>query len=309
MSFQQQVTSLHNDIKPFLGQLNTFDAIASRGGPLKPLPGGVYKINKAMIRDYQNQTYSKHAANLGAILANKLSKEFSVPAYIVDPVSVDEMIPKAKISGVPTIERKSRSHALNIKFCVYKASTENNIPIEKSNFIVAHLGGGFSIAAVKRGRIIDVNDALLGMGPFSIERAGALPLSGLIDLIYDNSISKEELTELLSKNSGLKGYLGTNNFKEIEKRLNEKDVQLIYEAMIYQIQKEIGAMFAALNGCVDACIFTGGLAKSHRLINNLLSNLCFIDQIIIYPGSFELDALANGVYRVMSGQLNQKEYT
>jgi butyrate kinase len=147
------------------------------------------------------------------------------------------------------------------------------------------------------------------MGPFSIERAGALPLSGIIDLIYDNNISKEELIELLSKNSGLKGYLGTNNFKEIEKRLNEKDVQLIYEAMIYQVQKEIGAMFAALNGNVDACIITGGLAKSNRLINNLLSNLHFIDQIIIYPGSFELDALANGVYRTMSGELKQKEYT
>ena len=263
-----------------------------------------------MLSDYQSCKYANHASNLGTLIADKLVDEFDVPAYTVDPVTTDNFIDIARISGVSGIERKSRSHALNINYCVRKSADELSIDINNSNFIVSHLGGGFSIAAVKNGRIIDVNDALLGLGPFSIERAGALPISGILDTIYNSGQSRQDIEKLFSKESGLKSYLGTNQFEEIERRIinGDKKATLIVNAMVYQIVKEIGGLHASFAGTTSALIFTGGLANSKLLIKILKKYLDFIQPQIVYPGSFELEALSSGVLRVLTGKEESKEY-
>lgn len=298
----------HRIILDRLGPSPTLNVIAARGGPLKPLSGGTYAINKAMLQDYLHETYSSHASNLGALIAHEISQITHAPAFIVDPVTTDEFIPESRISGVPGIERKSRSHALNIKFCARKTASTLGIQSNQSRFIVAHLGSGFSIAAVRHLQIIDVNDALLGMGPFSIQRAGALPLAGILDLIYHDKKSRKECEHILSKESGLAGYVGTYNFKDIEQQLDDPKIHLIYSAMIHQISKEIGAMFAVLDGNVNGLIFTGGLAHSSKLMNDIQTKVAFAHPIFIYPGSFELKALVQGVIPICMEHETPKEY-
>ncbi len=299
-----------NSIKSYLNSITNLDAIATRGGPLKPLPGGTYKINDKMLAAYKSAKFANHASNLGALIADKISKQFNVPGYIVDPVTTDELIDIARISGVPTIERKSRSHALNIKYCTRQAAAEMSIDISKTKFIIAHLGSGFSIAAVKGGKIIDVNDALLGMGPFSIERAGSLPISGILDETFLGGKSRQDVEQLFSYNSGLNAYLGTNQFQEIEHKIanGDKKSLLIVDAMLYQIAKEIGGLHSTFCGETTALIISGGLANSNYLINKLKKYLNFIQPIIVYPGSFELEALNQGVLRILRQQDQAKEY-
>ena len=259
---------------------------------------------------YESCKYSNHASNLAALIAAKLSDQFDVPAFIVDPITTDEFIDVARISGVPGIERKSRSHALNIKYCASKAASEIGIVLSYTKFIVAHLGSGFSIAAVDGGKIIDVNDALLGMGPFSIQRAGSLPISGILDEIFTNGKGRVETEQLFSQESGLKGYLGTNQFQEIEKRIANGDEKaaLIVDAMVYQISKEIGGLHAGFSGNTSAVILTGGLANSTLLIEKLNKYLSFIQPLIVYPGSYELAALSHGVLHILKGIDTAKEY-
>ena len=247
---------------------------------------------------------------MAALIADKLSQQFDVPSFIVDPVTTDEFIDIARISGVPGIERKSRSHALNIKYCVRKTALEIKIDVKDTKFIVAHLGSGFSIAAVEGGEIIDVNDALLGMGPFSIQRAGSLPISGILDELFVNGKNRVEVEQLFSQESGLKGYLGTNQFQELEERIkdgNEK-AKMIVDAMTYQITKEIGGLHAAFSGKTNALILTGGLANSNYLIKKLNEYLSFIQPHKVFPGSFELEALANGALNVLSSKDTAKDY-
>lgn len=295
-------------VKEFIQNIK-YDAVAGRGGPLQPMDGGTYRINREMLDVYRSARYANHASNLGALLADRFATAGNVPSYIVDPVSTDEFHNVARISGVPGIVRKSRSHALNIKFCYTEACRK--LALEKGNFIVAHLGGGFSIAAVEAGRIIDVNDALLGMGPFSVTRAGALPLAGMIDLVFNKKYNEKDLTDLLSQNSGLKGYLGTGNFKTVEKLVGDDDKIAIeiYRALIYQVSKEIGALYAVFGGHVTGIVITGGLAYSEMLVSDLKKYIGFIENILVFPGSFELQALAAGVNGVLSGTVQEKTYT
>ncbi|MBU0529403.1 butyrate kinase [bacterium] len=299
-----------DSLKSFFNKITKLDAIAARGGPLKPLSGGVYHINEKMLLAYKSCKYANHASNLTALIANKLLNQFDVPAFIVDPVTTDEFIDVARISGVPGIERKSRSHALNIKYSARKAASEIGIDLADTKFIIAHLGSGFSIAAVEGGEIIDVNDALLGMGPFSVQRAGGLPISGILDKIFLDGKNKENAEQLFSQESGLKGYLGTNQFQEIEKRTKDGDKQasLIVNAMVYQIAKEIGGLHAAFSGKTSALILTGGLSNSTLLIEKLKKYLRFIQPLIVYPGSFELEALSQGVLHILNGKETAKEY-
>jgi len=293
-----------------INKITKLDAIAARGGPLEPIPGGVYQINKKMLSAYTSSKYANHASNLAALIADKISNNFDVPSFIVDPITTDEFINIAKISGVPGIERKSRSHALNIKYCAHKASSEIGVNVADTKFIVAHLGSGFSIAAVDGGKIIDVNDALLGMGPFSIERAGSLPLTGILDKIYNGGHNRKYIEKVFSKESGLKGYLGTNQFTDIELSIKkgDKKSELIVDAIVYQIVKEIGSLHATFSGETTAIIFTGGLSNSVLLINNLNKYLSFIQPHIIYAGSFELEALSSGALRVLQGKEKAKQY-
>ncbi len=297
-------------ITPYLESISQLDAITSRGGPLAPTPAGVYKINQDILESYRNQTYANHASNLGALIAESLMKQWDIPGFIVDPVTTDDMIDVARISGVPGVVRKSRSHALNIRYCAKKAAKELGISINDTRFIAAHLGSGFSIAAVSGGKIMDVNDALLGMGPFSVERAGALPIAGLLDIMEKLNYSRKEIERLLSKESGIKGYLGTQNIHEVEKEIQAGDEHalLIFRAMIYQTAKEIGSVFAALKGKVNGLILTGGVAFSQMAVEKLTEYIPFIPRRFVYPGSFELEAMSEAVLRVISNEESVKEY-
>ncbi len=299
-------------IEPHLERISTgtLAAVVGRGGPLKPLPGGTYAVNDAMITDLSSTRYANHASNLGALLAREVARRFNVPAYIVDPVTADEFESEARISGVPEVERQCRSHALNIKAAARKVAVQQGRPLPETHFVVAHLGGGISVAALRGGRIVDVNDALLGMGPFSPERAGALPLEGLLRLAFSGDYTFDSLTHKLSRESGLRGYLGTNDLAEVLRRVDSGDEQAaeVYRAMAYQIAKEIGAMAAVLEGKVDAIILTGGMARAERLCDDIADRTGFIAPVITIPGSLELEALAQGAWRVINGEETAREY-
>jgi len=296
-------------IEPYLSNISKLDVVIGRGGPLKPLKSGIYGINDEMLSDYYNQKYSKHSSNLGAILADKISRFYYCPSFIVDPVTSDDFIPEARISGIPGIERKSRSHSLNIKYCVRKAEKKLKIIPQRGKFVVAHLGSGFSIASIVNNNIIDVNDALLGMGPFSIERAGSIPLQGLLDLFFKNKLTETQLIKLFSKNSGFMGYLNTNDLRIVEEKMYLNSyVKLIYDSMIYQICKEIGSAFGVLDGVVDSLILTGGLCLSKKFTYKIKKKCKYFSNVIIFPGSFELDALVFGGINAIKNPSIVKKY-
>ncbi|MFA6304195.1 MAG: butyrate kinase [Patescibacteria group bacterium] len=277
--------------------------VVGRGGLLKPLAGGTYLVNQAMLGDLNLPTTGNHASNLGAILAYHYAQRFRVDAFVVDPVTVDEFLPFSRPSGVVWFERKSRSHALNIKYSVNRAAHEIDKPLSRTRFVVAHLGGGTSIAAVQFGRIIDVNDALAGMGPYSPERAGALPIGPLVKYVLESGATYEQLIHELTKRSGLMAYCGTSDVREVMVQIRNGNAQaaLAFGAMIYQDAKEIGAMAVALQGQLDAVIITGGLAHSHDVIQTLRPYIEHLGPIIVYPGEGELEALAAGAFRVLDG--------
>jgi len=287
-----------------------FDAVAGRGAPLKPLEGGTYSISQQMLDDVRTSRYSNHASNLGPILADYFSRKLGVPAYITDPITVDNLSDVARISGLPEIERKCRSHALNIKAVGRAVAAEMRKRLDEADFVVAHMGGGISVAALQRGRIVDVNDGLLGMGPFSPDRAGALPIGALVELCFSGKYDKKELLTTLSKKSGLMAYLGESDLREVEKMIDGDDrkATLVFDAMTYQIAKEIGAAAAALSGDVDAIILTGGMAKSRRLTDAITTHVEFIAPVNVVPGEYEMEALAEGAIRALSGEEAVKTY-
>jgi butyrate kinase len=285
-------------------------AVVGRGGPLRPLAGGTYSINQSMLDDLRSAKYSNHASNLGALIAHHLAAELTVPCYVVDPITVDEFTRLARISGLPGIERKCRSHALNIKAVSRKVASQIGKPLDQTGFSIAHMGGGLSICALDGGKIVDVNDGLLGMGPFSPERAGALPIGPLVELCFSGKYTKEELLQRLSMESGLKAYLGDADLVAIENRIDDGDneAELHYNAMLYQIAKEIGAVTAALKGGIDGVILTGGMANSKRLVETLKTYVAFLGPVFIVAGEMEMEALAQGAFRVLSGEEEPKEY-
>jgi butyrate kinase len=298
-------------LERFMDKIDLKDlaAVVGRGGLLKPLAGGVYKISPALLSDLRQCRYGNHASCLGGLLADYFGKRYNVPAWIIDPVTVDELDDVSRISGVPEIERISRCHALNIKATARKACDLNGWTIQEENFVIAHLGGGISVCALKKGLIRDVNDALLGMGPFSPERAGALPIRGLLDLAFSGNYTRKELDHYMSRECGLKGYLHTNDAREVVRRINEGDekARLIMDAMIYQIEKEIGAMTAACQFSVKAILVTGGLANCSYITDKLIKDLSLFN-VMILPGENELEAMADGGFRALNGEIPIKEY-
>ncbi len=280
-----------------------------RGGPSKPVEGGTFRVNDSMLEDLKSCKYSNHASNLGAMIADKMAKDYNISeSYIVDPVTTDNMWDKARISGVAGIERACRVHALNIKATARKIANQIGKDFFKAKFVVVHLGGGNSIAALDCGKIVDVCDGLLGMGPFSMERAGALPLRALMKLCY--SKPEDEVKNLLSKESGFKGYVGTNDFREIENKVEagDKEFVKIFEAYEYQIAKEIGAYVAALKGDIDGIIITGGCAYYKKFVENLRGYVGTFATVHSCPGENELPALAEGAFRVIDKEEAAKEY-
>ncbi|TAK56723.1 MAG: butyrate kinase [Bacteroidetes bacterium] len=284
-------------------------AVVTLGGLLRPVRGGVYRVNEPMLRDARNNLQGEHASNLGCALALDLARPYNAEAFIVDPVSVDEFEPLAYYSGHPAIRRKSLSHALNIHAVARRASAALGIPLQQSSFIVCHLGGGISIAPVRNGAIIDVNDAASD-GPFSPERTGGLPLQQFISLFFSQQYTEPELRRFVMGNGGLVAYLNTNSILTVEKRIREGDTYAkeVLQAMAYQIAKEIGAMATVLNGTIDTIALTGGSARSELLTHWIEERVGFIAPVIVFSGDDEMQALASAGFRALTGQEQIQEY-
>lgn len=285
-------------------ELASIDAVAGRGGLLKPIESGTYIVNKAMLKDLNSAMASIHASALGAIIADEIAKEIGKSAYVVDPVVVDEMDRLAKLTGMAGIERTSIFHALNQKAIARKLAEKIGKPYENSRFVVAHLGGGITVGAHRYGRVIDVNDALSGEGPFTPERSGSVPITPIIKMCFSGEYTQEEMLNKVVKKGGVQGYLGTNDMQRVEKMIGGGDefAALVLDSMAYQVSKEIGAMCAVLEGRVDAIILTGGLANSSRFTGSVKQRVDSLAPVHVYPGEDEMLALMHGVLRVLTGQ-------
>ena len=280
------------------------DAIACRGGNVRPLPGGIYLVCPKMIADMKSGIYGAHPINVGGLIAFDLGKQYNFPVLTADPPMTDELCTSARFSGVPQIARQSSFHALNQKATARKVAAGLGKSYEEVNLIVVHLGGGISVGAHKKGKIIDVNNALDGDGPFSPERAGSLPAGDLVKMCFSGEYSKEQMLKLLTGGGGLYAYLGTTNAVEIEKRIAAGDDKAseVYESMSYQIAKEIGACSTVLEGEIDAIALTGSLVYSKVLLDSLKRKISFIAPIHLNPGENEMEALADAAMRYFSNE-------
>jgi butyrate kinase len=285
-------------------ELKDLRAVVGRGGLLKPMPSGTYTVTDVMVEDLKIGVQGDHASNLGGLIAKAIADTVGVPAYIVDPVAVDEFEDVARISGMPEIKRKSLLHALNIKAIAHRVAKDKNTKVESLNLVVAHLGGGISVVPLKKGRMIDANNAN-EMGPFSPERSGGLPVGDLAKLCFSGKYKNmKELKPHLRGKSGMVAYLGTNDVREALEMIASGDekASLILDAMAYQIAKEIGAMATVLKGEVDAIVLTGGVAYADYITSRIKERVEFIAEVILKPGEDEMLALNEGVLRVEGGE-------
>lgn len=290
--------------------LESLDALVGRGGNMKPVEGGTYSINEQMLRDLEQGVMGQHPSNLGAVIVSEIAGQLGLPAYVVDPVVVDELEDIARISGIPEIERKAKDHPLNQKAAARRAAAELGREYRELNLLVAHLGGGISLGVHKKGRIADVNNVLDGDGPFSPERSGGLPVGSLVDLCFSGRYTRAEIMRKIVGSGGMVAYLGTNDVREVRRRIKAGDsyARLIYEAMAYQIAKEIGAGATVLKGQVDAIVLTGGIANDEELVGWIKERVGFIAPVKVYPGESEMKALAQGALRVLRGQEEVRIY-
>ncbi|MGB9832046.1 MAG: butyrate kinase [Caldisericum exile] len=290
--------------------LSEFACISARGGNIHPVPSGTYIVNEKMVQDMLSLKYGAHPSNLGAPIAYELARQYNIPAFIVDPVVVDEMEMVNKITGLKGILRQAKDHPLNQKAVSREVAKSLGKKYEECNFVVAHLGGGISVAAHRKGRIIDVNNALNGDGPFSPERAGDLPNVSVVEMCFSGNYTKEEILKMLAGNGGFVSHLGTNSLKEVLSRIEQGDeyAKLVYDAMVLQISKWIGIMAVVLKGEVDGIILTGGMAKSEKLVNDIKEYVKFIAPVYTVAGEFEMKALMEGALRVLRGEEEAKTY-
>ena len=283
-------------------------AVVGRGGLLAPCPSGTYRVGPEMLEDLAAERYGAHASNLGAILADRITSAVGVPAFVVDPVVVDELCPEARLSGMPEIPRRSVWHALNHKRVARRVAGRIGRRYEDANLVVAHLGGGVSVAAHRRGRAVEVNNALDGEGPFAVERSGAVPAADLLDLAERRP--GRQLRRRIAGAGGVAAYLRTNDLREVERRVAAGDAtaQAVLSAMGYQIAREIGACAATLAGRVDAVVLAGGAARCRRLTARIRRRVTFIAPVYTVPGEMEMEALADGALRVLSGEARARSY-
>lgn len=290
--------------------LTKLAAVVGRGGLLKPIVGGTYSVGEKMLEDLRVGVMGQHASNLGGILAHEIADQLNIPAFIVDPVVVDELEDIARVSGAPGLDRLSIFHALNQKAVARRGARDLQESYEDLNLIVAHLGGGISVGAHKKGRVVEVNNALDGDGPFSPERSGGLPVGQLVNLCFTGDYGPDEIKSIITGKGGLVAYLGTNDGREVVKMIGQGDkkAELIYRAMAYQVSKEIGACASVLGGKVDAIILTGGIAYDEEFISWIRESVQFIGQILVYPGEDEMIALTEGALRVLRGEEKARLY-
>ncbi|MGB9795916.1 butyrate kinase [Fervidobacterium gondwanense] len=285
-------------------KIEDLDAIAARGGILPPVEGGTYLVDENMVDYLVNRTKVQHASNLAAVIGYELASGASknIPVYITDPVSVDEMIPEARLSGIKDIERKSLSHISNMRAVGIRIAEELGKKFNELNMVIAHLGSGISVAPFEKGRMIDVNNAN-DEGPFSVERTGELPVGDVVKLAYSGEYTKDQMKRMFIGKGGLVAYLGTNDLREAF-RMAESDPKAleVIEAMAYQIAQEIGAMCVSLKEKVDAIVLTGGMAYSERFVEMIRSYIYKFGPIFVVPGEMEMEALAYGALRVLIGE-------
>lgn len=291
--------------------INDFGAIVGRGGLVKPIKSGVYNVNEKMLEDLEEGVLGQHASNLGGLIAHNIANNLpNARAFIADPVVVDEMDDVARVAGHPNFERVSIFHALNQKAIARTHCKQQNSEYENSNLIVAHMGGGVSVGAHRQGRVVDVNNALDGDGPFSPERSGSLPTGQLVKLCFSGKYTQQDIKQMIKGQGGFTAYLGTNDAYEVEKRTEsgEEKAALIQDALAYQVAKEIGSMSAALEGNVDAILLTGGIAYGKPIVDAIKKRVKHFAPTFVYPGEDEMKALAMNGLRVLNGETEALNY-
>lgn len=309
--FQYRKEMIMNELRESEIPIDGISAVVGRGGLIRPVESGVYEVNEPMLKDLREGRLGEHASNLGGLIAHDIAESLpKARAFIADPVVVDEMQEVARITGHPNFTRTSIFHALNQKAIarVHGKSIDRNY--EDLNLIIAHLGGGISVGAHKKGKVIDVNNALDGDGPFSPERSGSLPVGQLARLCFSGEYTYEEVDKMIKGKGGLVAYLNTNDAYEVELMVHKGDekAKLIQDALCYQVAKEIGAMSTVLKGEVDAIILTGGIIHNPTVVDYIRSMVRFIAPVAIYPGEDEMKALAENGLRVLKGETEALEY-
>ena len=290
--------------------IHSLNVIVGRGGMLKPISGGTYPVTDELMADLKTGVQGQHASNLGGILAREIADSIGVPSYIVDPVVVDELMPEARYSGVPELPRVSIFHALNQKAVAKRYAKETGKPYDSLNLVVVHMGGGVSVGAHRKGRVIDVFNALDGDGAFSPERAGGVPSGSLIKMCFSGEYTQAQVYKKIVGNGGFNAYLGTNDMRNVGKMVDEgnAEAKTIRDAFILQVAKDMGSMACVLEGNVDQIIITGGIAYDNDVVSALKEKAGWIAPVTVYPGEDELLALAQGALRVMNGEEKAMEY-
>jgi butyrate kinase len=300
-----------NELKDNDADLNQVEIIVGRGGLLKPVNAGVYEVNEKMVHDLKTGVEGIHHTNLGGLIAYEIARKIDAKPILADPVSVDEMDDIARVSGHSLIERKSIFHSLNQKFFARKYAKAQHKDYEQLNLIMVTVGmGGISVAAHRKGKVIDVNNAYDGDGPFSVKRTGSLPVGDLLRLAYSNKYTEDEILQILTKEGGYASYLGTGDLNEINTLMENGDEKALFisDACAYQVSKEIGAMYAVLEGEVDAIILTGNIFHSERFLENVKKRVGKVADFALYPSVNDIEALAENAFLVMRGELEVQEY-
>ncbi len=287
-----------------------FDAVSARGGLLRPMPGGTYLVNEAMLADLKAGIGGHHACNLGGIIARRIAASMGIPAFVVDPPVVDELSDLARTTGHPAFPRRSVFHALNQKAALREAARRLGLRPDETKAVIAHLGGGISVAAWEAGRAVDVNNALDGEGPFSPERSGTIAAADLAKFCLAENPPIEKAMSMIRGRGGMVAHLGTNDAREVERRIanGDRKAELVYKAMAYRVAQEIGARSVALSGKVDAIVLTGGLAHSAMFTGLIGNRVSFIAPVMVIPGEREMEALAAGALAVLRGEETAKSY-
>lgn len=279
------------------------DAVVSRGGHTRPLIGGTYRINDLMLKEVKSGSFGRHACDIGVLVAYAMATEGRAVPMVVDPPVTDEFEPLARYSGLPEMPRRSSFHALNHRACGKQHAKKNGLDYTKLNLIVVHMGGGITVAAHKQGRMIDATNGIEGDGPFSTNRTGGLPVGALVDMCYSGQYTQKEMHKKLNGDGGMMAYLGESDMRLVREKgmAGDKKYMECFDAMMYQVCKEIGAMATVLKGKVDAVLLTGGIAHSDYVRDYITAAVGFIAPVVAYPGEFEMDALALGAYAGLTG--------
>lgn len=283
------------------------DCIVGRGGPARPFVAGAYRLNRELVDIMSDNPKNSHISLLGGIIAYNMAEPLGIPSFIYDPVTIDELEDVARVSGLKGIARESAGHFLNMRAAAYKVAEQMERPLEELNFLLAHLGGGITVAVMKQGKVVD----LIGddEGPFSPERTGGLPLRQIVNLCYENK--KEEVHKMLRGSGGIVSYTGVTDLREVEERIQkgDKEAKLIFDAMAYQIANWLSFLAPVVYGKMDGIILTGGMAFSERLTKAVTERIAFLGEVFVIPGENELESLAYGAYRVLTGEETAHVYT